>query len=292
MGRHTIRCENVCWKCGHILFFACIFIFGAAAGFQFAAERWFAEHKIQKSVDAEELKKWLQSNDMQQRALQGEISQLKVLMMSEMRQRNSEPIKAEIHYPEVKSEKKEVQRKEVKTEQKTDSVTAPIIDIPGLQSPLPAVGEISMDRKVFDFLVKAGGSEQLQTDGKGDVRLIVFSWDKCGACKNIKELLLQKRELPFKIQINRVQLSENDAQNRVKDLGLSPDSDGAKKIVQGMIDSTYVLQTLLGQVRVPCYAWLMPDGSVKFGNLPKERVMQRIDALAQAVGQKGGGKNE
>ncbi len=284
------RYESVCWKCGHILFFVCVFIFGAAVGFQVAAERWFAEHKIQKTVDSEELRKWMQSNAMRQRALQGEMAQLKTLLMTETRQRIDEPIKAEIHFPEIKTEKKDAHRQEVKTEPQKASVAASVIDIPGLQSPRPAIGEIAMDRKVFDLLVKAGGSELLNTDGKGDVRLIVFAWDKCGACKNIKELLLQKRGLPFRIQINRVQLSDNDAQNRVKELGLSPESNEAREIVQGMIDSTYVLQTLLGQVRVPCYAWRMPDGSVKFGNLAKDRVMQRVDTLAQALVQKAQGE--
>lgn len=132
-----------------------------------------------------------------------------------------------------------------------------------------------ISKELFEFMEKLPGFE-IGSAG-GSLRLIIFTWENCVSCQNMKNIIAQK-ELPFRIReipTGGSPSQEEKAIARLKDTGISHE-DAIKRLN----DATRILETLTGKVAVPCYAWKMPDGQYLFGNLAAQSALDRLNELA------------
>lgn len=158
-----------------------------------------------------------------------------------------------------------------------DMLSAVLLEVkePFAEPLMEQTEERQIGKELFEFMEKLPGFELGSTNGP--LRLIVFTWEDCVSCKNMKDIIAQK-ELPYRIKeipTGGSPSQEEKAVGRLKNTGISPEY-----AMNRINDATRILETLTGKVAVPCYAWKMPDGQYLFGNLSAQSALDRINKLA------------
>lgn len=143
--------------------------------------------------------------------------------------------------------------------------------------PPAARGEITINKELFDYLVQLPGTK-LRPESSGSVRLVLFSWRSCPTCVNLKQYFA-RQEVSF--QVLEVPVGGNPHEEaRLRDaLGEKLQTADGKAAIKGMQEAAEIIKTLTGKLAVPQYAWLMPDGSARFGFLSGRDLMDRVELL-------------
>jgi len=242
-----------------------VFIFGVGflLGFQASAEKWQIP-AISSALTADSAP-----------------SVETVLPQTAPRKNGSELVSVEP--PKIVIQHREEQKKPAET--KSDGVSKVQDTHPEASAakPKPVSVEKSISAAVFEHLAGVAGSEVLNPDAPGEARVIVLGWEECPACKALVEVI-RKKKLPFRVQLNRVEFYSGDAKRRARQLGFSPEAAEGKAVIQGVIDSTFVLQKVTGMIRVPAFAWRLADGTCRFGIIPGSEALERIDKMVREQG--------
>lgn len=138
-------------------------------------------------------------------------------------------------------------------------------------------GERLIRKETFEYILNLPHRVILNADAP--VRMVVFSWESCGSCRLLEDLLRQQRD---SISFGIIEIpTGGDAvkeQNGLRRLRNERQWTQDEKL-RGVREAALLVQSLTGKLAVPCYAWAMPDGSYRFGHLAGEEIRQRLELL-------------
>jgi hypothetical protein len=123
------------------------------------------------------------------------------------------------------------------------------------------------------------------TKPASEAKLIMFTWNDCYACTNLRKHFDKMRnKIKFQIFFLPIAGAPNTDRTALAYLGASGVSPEERRILLSQLwESSDILETHIGSLRVPAFAWLTEDGSVHIKNLDGPQFRTVLTTLNDGV---------
>lgn len=153
----------------------------------------------------------------------------------------------------------------------------PVEKAAGMETPPVVEGEAVVSQELFNVMEKLPSFDLAGENGP--VRMIMFTWESCPSCSAMKNIIA-KKNLPFRVL--EVPTGGNPKAEREALEKLNPSEQDKVSALNRIKDAALILFSMTGKVAVPTYAWQMPGGEIRFGFMPAQEVIDRLEQIAKA----------